>query len=683
MDTLNAPITTLPGIGELYQKKLAKLNIHTLFDLLTLAPRCYESREGPCKIAALIPGTQARIIGTVVDARITYGRRQILSVILEDDTGVMTLKFFRFYPNQSKLFAPGRKVICFGEVKRFNSMLEMTHPEYSFDLEDDITYPDGPQIVPLYPLSEGLSQKRLQLYIQSALQKMRALPGEDLELIPPTLSNLGLWSFHDAIAGLHEPSEGIEHLHQGAHPCQIRLSFEELLAHRLAILSAQQMPSAPAMPMPLPTEALQRFLQKLPFELTSGQMQAFQEIAQDMQHTQPMQRLLQGDVGAGKTMVAFLAALIAMEAGYQVALMAPTEILAEQLFLKAQECFGETVQWLGGKLGKKAKQQVYADLHSGTCPFVIGTHALIQEGVKFKQLGLVIIDEQHRFGVVQRLSLQQKNLAAFTPHQLIMTATPIPRTLAMTLYAELKISSIRELPKGRKPIKTALISELKRDQIIQRLNQAQEQAYWICPLIEESELLDAEAAEATFLRLQAECPKLRIGLLHGRMKGEAKSQIMQAFKAAELDVLVATTVVEVGVDVPNASIMVIENPERMGLAQLHQLRGRVGRGHKDSACILLYQAPLSATAQTRLTALRDSQDGFYLADKDLELRGPGAFLGTQQKGSVNFRFASLMRDQHLLPQVKTLAAKMLQDHPHETTQLVQRWFATNADLLKA
>jgi ATP-dependent DNA helicase RecG len=683
MDTLNAPLTTLSGIGELYQKKLAKLKLFKLFDLITLAPRCYESREGPQKIAHLTPGQSARVVAKIVDARITYARRQILSVMIEDETGVLNLKFFRFYPNQVKLFAPGRSVICFGEVKRFNGLYEILHPEYSFNLDDDITYPDGPQIVPLYPLSEGLSQKRLQQYIRSALDQIRHLSEMELELIPATLSNFGLWRFQEAIHFLHTPTDHLDLLNQGMHPCQIRLSFEELLAHRLAILSAQQTPAAPAQPMTLRQETLSHFLKKLPFELTAGQCDAFKEIANDMQKSQPMQRLLQGDVGAGKTMVALLAALIAIDAGYQVALMAPTEILAEQLFLKAQECFGDQVAWLGGQLSKKKKLQVYTALESGTCPLVVGTHALIQDSVQFKNLGLVIIDEQHRFGVLQRLSLQQKNQAQFTPHQLMMTATPIPRTLAMTLYAELKISSIRERPKGRKPIKTALISELKRDAIIQRLNQAQEQAYWICPLIEESEMLDAEAAEATFSRLQSECPKLRIGLLHGRMKADAKSQIMQAFKAGELDVLVATTVIEVGVDVPNASIIIIENPERMGLAQLHQLRGRVGRGHKESVCILLYQAPLSATAQTRLMALRDSQDGFYLADKDLELRGPGEFLGTKQKGSVNFRFASLMRDQHLLPQIKMLADHMLQDYPLQSAQLIHRWFDQQTELLKA
>ena len=681
MNTLDAALTTLPGIGELYQKKLAKLGVFTLFDLITLAPRCYESREGPKKIADLIPGTSARVIGKVINAKILSARSKILNVAIEDETGVLNLKFFRFYPNQSKLFTPGKWVHCFGEIKQFGHLLEITHPEYSFSMEDDIANPDGPQILALYPLSEGLSQKRLHSMIRNALQKIRH--EEELELLPPNLTTFGLWSFQEAITFLHDPDSDLHLLNHGQHPCQIRLSLEELLAHRLALISAQQQITNPAQPMPMPQSRIQQFLKKLPFALTAGQTQALQEIAGDMNQTTPMQRLLQGDVGAGKTIVALLSALIAIDAGYQVALMAPTEILAEQLFLKAQELLEIKVSWLGGKLNKTAKVQVYADLQSGECALVIGTHALIQEGVQFKNLGLVIIDEQHRFGVIQRLSLQQKNQAHFSPHQLIMTATPIPRTLAMTLYAELKISSIQELPKGRKPIKTALISELKRDQIIQHLNQAKEQAYWICPLIEESELLDAEAAEVTFERLQIECPRLRIGLLHGRMKADIKSQVMQAFKAGELDVLVATTVVEVGVDVPNASIMIIENPERMGLSQLHQLRGRVGRGQKESACILLYQAPLSATAQTRLMALRDSQDGFYLADKDLELRGPGEFLGTKQKGSVNFRFASLMRDQHLLPQIKMLADQMLQNHPTETKQLIQRWFGSNSELLKA
>ncbi|MCX7123143.1 MAG: ATP-dependent DNA helicase RecG [Gammaproteobacteria bacterium] len=683
MTILHAPLTCLSGIGELYQKKLAKLQIFNLFDLLTFAPRGYESREGPKKIANLIPGTSARVVGTVISTKILYARSNILNVLIEDETGTLNLKFFRFYPNQIKLFSAGKPLTCFGEIKRFGSTLEITHPEYSFDLEDEVAHPDGPQILPLYPLSEGLNQKRLHNYMERALQKLDHCDDVELELLPPDLSNIGLCSFRAAITFLHQPTDGLDQLNLGYHFSQIRLSFEELLAHRLALLSAQKQKISPAKAMPLPQARIQAFLKHLPFELTSAQINALQEIAADMNQSTAMQRLLQGDVGAGKTIVALLSALIAIDAGYQVALMAPTELLAEQLFLKAQELEGVSVRWLGGNLSKKAKSKVYENLQSGECSFVVGTHALIQEGVQFKNLGLVIIDEQHRFGVIQRLSLQQKNQANFTPHQLIMTATPIPRTLAMTLYAELKMTSIQELPKGRKPIKTALISELKRDQIIQRLNQAQEQAYWICPLIEESELLDAKAAETTFESLQAECPTLRIGLLHGRMKGETKSQIMQAFKAGEIDVLVATTVVEVGVDAPNASIIIIENPERMGLSQLHQLRGRVGRGQKESACILLYQAPLSATAQARLTALRDSQDGFYLADKDLELRGPGEFLGTKQKGSVHFRFASLMRDQNLLPQIKMLADRMLTAYPAETQKLIQRWFGKNSELIKA
>ncbi len=685
MTQLFAPLTSLPGVGELYQKKLAKLNITTVFDLLTLAPRGYENRDAPQKIATLSSGQKAQIKAQVIDARIITGRKRILSVMLEDETGALQLKFFRFYPSQSKQFMPGKTLLCFGEVRRFNGLLEMLHPEYHFaETEEE---PLGPEIRPLYPLTEGLSQKRLQNYIHHALQILQRLPIEELELLPADhLPSLGLWSFRQALQFLHQPEGDLALLQKDVHPCQIRLSFEELLAHRLALSSAQrQAMMMPAPALPFPQKAVQDLLSSLPFTLTAGQLQAFAEISQDLKSQKPMQRLLQGDVGAGKTIVAFLSALVTLEAGYQVVLMAPTEILAEQLFQKAK-IISPQVAFLGGKQSKAEKTQCYAQLESGEIRWVIGTHALIQGPVQFKNLGLIIIDEQHRFGVLQRLSLQHKNQNSLTPHQLIMSATPIPRTLAMTLYAELSISSIQELPKGRQPIKTALISELKRNEVITRLNEASgkgDQAYWICPLIEESEALDAEAAIATFLRLQKECPKLRIGLLHGRLKTEEKSTIMQQFKSGKLDVLVATTVVEVGVDVPNASIMVIENPERMGLSQLHQLRGRVGRGHKESACILLYQAPLSATAQARLTALRDSQDGFYLAEKDLELRGPGEFLGTRQKGSVHFRFASLMRDQHLLPQIKMLADRMLLEHPEQAQKLITRWFGSQSQFIRA
>lgn len=670
MSKLLDPIDTLPQVGEYYQKRLHKLGLMTLFDLLCYAPRAYEYRAAVKKIAELRPGESARVHARILEAQVIYRKSKMLNVVVADDSAALTLRFFRFYPSQLKQFAPGRDLSCFGEIRQVGRSLEMSHPEYSFELEEET----GAQVLPLYPLSEGLSQKRIRAYIESVLIKAAYDP--ELELLPDALRQKeGLISFKEAITLLHQT----EHTE-----AKKRLSFEELLAHRLAIKKSQVDPGHHAPALVLDQNQWGGFIKRLPFVPTHDQTQAFQEIAADMGKTRPMRRLLQGDVGSGKTLVALMSAWLALSHGYQVALMAPTEILATQLFQKAHELLaplGFQVDLLTGGQSKKAKAVLSAALSQAQAQMVIGTHALIQDGVEFKKLGLVIIDEQHRFGVAQRLRLNQNGT-----HQLIMTATPIPRTLAMTLYSELHISSIHELPRGRKPIKTALIGEERRDEIIQRLKElckAGKQAYWICPLIEESENFEAEAAEVTFKRLSKELPHLSIGLLHGRMKAAEKEQTMQAFKNGDLSILVATTVVEVGVDVPNASIIIIENPERMGLSQLHQLRGRVGRGAIESFCVLLYQAPLSATSYERLLALRDRQDGFYLADKDLELRGPGEFLGTRQTGVFNFRFASFMRDQHLLPAMTNAAEWLLKNAPQAAALLVERWFGQSVEFVKA
>ncbi len=668
MSKLTDSIETLSGVGEAYQKRLRKLGLHRLFDVVCYTPRTYESRASVKKIAYLHPGESARIHACIVSTEVVFRKRKMLNVVVADDSAILTLRFFHFYPSQLKQFAVGREISCFGSVRQVGRVLEMGHPEYSFELEEEA----GPQVLPLYPLSEGLSQKRIRSYVESALIQLNHDP--ELELLPHALCEKeGLISFKDAITLLHQ-TDSID--------AKKRLSFEELLAHRLAIKKSQVNPGNNAPLLSMDREGWNALIKSLPFVPTDDQLKAFQEIAADMGKTRPMHRLLQGDVGSGKTLVALMSAWLALSQGYQVAFMAPTEILATQLFQKAQELltpFGFQVDLLTGGQTKKNKTALSAALSTGQAELVIGTHALIQDGVQFKNLGLVIIDEQHRFGVAQRLRLNQNGT-----HQLIMTATPIPRTLAMTLYSELHISSIHELPQGRKPIKTALIAEERRSDIIQRLKQSCEQgkqAYWICPLIEESDHVEAEAAEVTFKRLSKELPHLAIGLLHGRMKSSEKEAVMAAFKAGTLSILVATTVVEVGVDVPNASIIIIENPERMGLSQLHQLRGRVGRGAVESFCVLLYQAPLSPISYERLLALRDRQDGFYLADKDLELRGPGEFLGTRQTGVFNFRFASFMRDQLLLPTITHAAEWMLKHASTEATLLIDRWFGQGIEFL--
>lgn len=670
MSRLTDSIETLSGVGEAYQKRLRKLGLHRLFDVVCYAPRAYESRASVKKIAYLHSGELARIHVRILSAEVVVRKRKMLNVVVTDDSALLTLRFFHFYPSQLKQFTEGRELSCFGSVRQVGRVLEMGHPEYSFELEDEV----GPQLLPLYPLSEGLSQKRIRAYVDSAL--IQASQDPELELLPRALCEKeGLISFKEAITLLHQ-TDSVE--------AKKRLSCEELLAHRLAIKKSQVNLGNHAPLLSMDRAAWNVLIQSLPFVPTDDQLKAFQEIAADMGKTRPMHRLLQGDVGSGKTLVALMSAWLALSQGYQVALMAPTEILATQLFQKAQELLtplGFQVDLLIGGQSKKVKTALTKALSQGQAELVIGTHALIQDGIEFKNLGLVIIDEQHRFGVTQRLRLNQNGT-----HQLIMTATPIPRTLAMTLYSELHISSIHELPKGRKSIKTVLIAEERRSELIQRLKKNCEQgkqAYWICPLIEESDNVEAEAAEVTFKRLSKELPHLAIGLLHGRMKSSEKEAVMAAFKTGILSILVATTVVEVGVDVQNASIIIIENPERMGLSQLHQLRGRVGRGAIESFCVLLYQAPLSPMSYERLQALRDRQDGFYLADKDLELRGPGEFLGTRQTGVFNFRFASFMRDQHLLPVITSAAEWMLANAPQEAALLVERWFGRGLEFIKA
>ncbi len=681
MSPFQQNIDTLPQLGAFYQKKLNKLNIFNLFDLLLYVPRLYEERKKTTSIREIILGDKNAIVGKILDGRVVVTRRRMLLVTLADGTGLLTLRFFHFYPNWTKQFPMGEHLYAFGEVRLVGGNFEMMHPECRLVEREGVSA----ESYAVYPLSEGLTQNRIRGFIDSAFLKTKSMAiAEDL----PTeiIKKFHLEPFWSALQFIHYPPTNVvlTALNAYQHPAQKRLIFEELLAHRLAV--RQPLKDEKATVIHVDKTKLHEFIKALPFELTNGQSQAITEIIQDLQQPSPMQRLLQGDVGSGKTIVAFLSALAAMQAGFQAALMAPTEILAEQLFEKAHALFtplGFSIIALLGKMSTKMKQEAYAKIAGGEANFVIGTHAVIQDEVVFHNAGIIIIDEQHRFGVGQRYKLHQQ--AGGATHQLIMSATPIPRTLAMTLYADLAISNINELPKGRKGIETVLIADTRREEIIARLKEAclrGEQAYWICPLIEESLQLELEAVEATFKRLSQELPTLTIALLHGRMKGKEKSRVMQEFKAGKIQILVATTVVEVGVDVPNASIMIIENPERMGLSQLHQLRGRVGRGTKPSYCVLLYHPPLGETAMARLTTLRYCQNGFELAEKDLELRGPGEFLGTRQTGGIQFRIASLIRDRALLSEVHEAAEIMRQKYPEEAKALVAKWFSQGLEFMR-
>jgi len=626
-------------------------------------------------------GDLVQIEGEVVGTSIQFGRRRSLLCMVKDRSGVISLRFFHFSAAQKTALDAATRIRCFGEVRRGRSGFEMYHPEYQLLAEGEQP-PVAEVLTPVYPTTEGLQQGRLRKIIGQALTLLEHSPPRDL-LPESLLQPFDLPSLNAAIAMVHSPPADAPQawLSAGANPGQKRLAFEELLAHRLCMRryrsSSDQLSGPKLVEDPALTQGL---LQQLGFTLTGAQQRAYSEIGQDLGSGQPMLRLLQGDVGSGKTVVAALAALQAIASGYQVALMAPTEILAEQhLFTFRQwlEPLGISIGWLSGKSKGKQRRQTLDALQAGECQLLVGTHALFQEGVNYQRLGLVIVDEQHRFGVHQRLALRDKAASDDgNPHQLVMTATPIPRTLAMSAYADLDSSVLDELPPGRTPVNTALVSAQRRDEVITRISGAcadGNQAYWVCTLIEESEALQAQAAEATAEQLRELLPELSIGLIHGRLKAAEKADIMASFKRGDLSLLVATTVIEVGVDVPNASLMVIENPERLGLAQLHQLRGRVGRGQKESHCILLYQNPLSETGKKRLQVMRESTDGFYIAERDLEIRGPGQVLGTQQTGLMTFRIADISRDAGMLDDVKQACDVVMQQYPEIIDPLITRW----------
>lgn len=675
-------ITHLKGVGEALAEKLAKLSIVTLQDLLFHLPLRYQDRTRITPIGALFVGQDAVVEGAVISASVLMGRRRSLLVKLQDGSGTIGLRFYFFNQSQKNSFIKGARVRCFGDVRAGASGLELYHPEYRI-IADDKIMPVEQTLTPIYPTTEGLTQQRLRQLVE---QTLGLLSSHNLPDYLPTnlIEHYDLGDLREAICYLHHPppDANAQLLAEGKHWAQKRLIFEELLSHQLSLQRLrEQIRSQSAIAIAYSTKLVPAYLKQLPFSPTQAQQRVVQEVTYDLGMPLPMLRLVQGDVGAGKTVVAALAALPVIEAGYQVALMAPTEILAEQHFLTFQRWFeplGIKVAWLAGKLKGKARQNALTDIAEGTA-MVIGTHALFQRDVFFKQLALVIIDEQHRFGVEQRLALRNKGVdGLFLPHQLIMTATPIPRTLAMSAYADLDTSILDELPPGRTPVSTVVIPDSRRPEVITRVQQAckeGKQAYWVCTLIEESEELTCQAAETTFTELSELLQGVSIGLIHGRMKANEKLALMQCFKEGELQLLVATTVIEVGVDVPNASLMIIENPERLGLAQLHQLRGRVGRGQAESFCLLLYHAPLSRIAQERLSIMRETNDGFIIAEKDLEIRGPGEVLGTRQTGLLQFKVADLMRDSDLLPDIREATQELVENHKESIDLLLDRWVA--------
>ena len=677
------PLSSLVGVGPALVATLARRGLLCLQDLWFTLPLRYEDLTRITPVAALQSGQRAQVEGVVTQVETGFRFRPLLQVVIEDGSGTaLVLRFIHFRRAQAAQFVPGMRVRAYGEVREGHQGLEIVHPRYRvFDAR-------APQLAThlgaVYPLTEGVTNARMASLVTRALAQLPC--AAELDLLPPIDSAaLALPDLRSALLAVHQPApdDDLAALLAGTHPAQRRLAFEELLAQHLALRQLRQRARSHAAPVCAEGRALMHRLRvNLPYALTSAQQRVLDEILADLATPQPMLRLVQGDVGSGKTIIAALAALAVVASGRQVALAAPTELLAEQhyrSFVTWLQPLGIEVLWLAGKVQGRARNAALKRLSEGAA-VCVGTHALMQEGVQFRNLGLAIVDEQHRFGVHQRLSLVEKGgMADEVPHQLVLTATPIPRTLAMTAYADLDISVLDELPPGRIPVQTTLVAASRRAEVIERIHHAcanGRQAYWVCTLVEESDVLAAQAAAVVHTELSAALPMLSIGLVHGRMKPAAKQAVMDAFKRGELALLVATTVIEVGVDVSNASLMVIENAERLGLAQLHQLRGRVGRGSTASHCVLLYQPPLSASARARLSLLRESNDGFRIAEMDLKLRGAGEMLGTRQTGLLALRVADLARDADLLPMVRELADRLLQSDPGRAELILQRWFGS-------
>jgi ATP-dependent DNA helicase RecG len=688
---LSESVGKLTGIGLQTLNRLEKLGIRTIQDLIFHLPLRYEDRTKVYPIGTLLVGMTVLICGRVEYIDILPRGRKSLVCRISDDTGYITLKFFHFSANQHNRLKPGTLISCFAEVRHGFRGLEMVHPDYQVILNPDVDITQT-RLTPVYPLTEGLSQTILRKAVKQALSVWNSEPSSLIDWIPSLiLKRFGYPTLAEAIQTLHAPDDSVSlaALQNGSIPALKRLAFEELLAHHLSLRISRNKTKAwqaPVFRLCTDNAISEQFLSALPFKLTGAQQRVIAEIEADCLEQHPMMRLVQGDVGSGKTIVSAYAALLALVAGYQVAVMAPTELLAEQHkrnFSVWFEGFQTKVVFLTGQIKGNARKDILQSLADGSAGIIIGTHALFQESVTFHRLGLVIIDEQHRFGVHQRMALREKGQKGNTrPHQLVMTATPIPRTLAMLQYSDLDISIIDELPPGRKPIVTSVIPAERRTDVIERINSwisKKRQVYWVCTLIEESEVLECEAAEKTAEQLTIALPDVRVALIHGRMKSKDKDVVMQAFKNHQIDLLVATTVIEVGVDVPNAGLMIIENPERLGLSQLHQLRGRVGRGEDDSYCLLMYQSPLSDTARQRLGILRDSNDGFVIAEKDLELRGPGEVMGTRQTGSINFKIADLARDAGLLDAIQEVVEQIVIQSPEAIQPLCNRWLGASTD----
>ncbi len=673
--TLDTQLTYLKGAGAAVAQRLASLGLRRVGDLLFHLPLRYEDRRAFRAIGGLRAGEDALVRGRIVAAEVKLARRRMLLVVLEDATGSMTLRFFHFNDSQRRGLAVGRWMQAYGSARVGLSGVEMVHPQYRVTDDAEALAPEA-TLTPVYPTATGVTQVRLRGMIDQAL----AVAAEDPAL-GSELPDLGAPATMDALRLIHRPSADADArlLLEGRHPAQQRLVREELLAHQLGMrLLRSRLKSRPARVLPAAGDAVAELQAALPFSCTGAQRRVLDEVAADLVRTQPMLRLVQGDVGSGKTVIAAAALLAAQRSGLQAALVAPTELLAEQHFRTLSAWLGDLeveTAYLSGRLKKSERTAIAARVAGDEPLVVIGTHAVFQAQIEFSRLAMVVVDEQHRFGVQQRLALRDKG-GRYAPHQLVMSATPIPRTLAQTVYADLDVSVIDELPPGRTPVTTVVLSNERRADVLRRIGEAcaaGRQVYWVCTLIEESEELDAEAAEATATRLRAELPGLRVGLVHGRMKATDKDLQMRAFKDGDTQLLVATTVIEVGVDVPNASIMIIENAERLGLSQLHQLRGRVGRGAQASQCVLLYQAPLGDAARARLETMRSTNDGFAIAQRDLELRGPGELLGRRQTGEIGMKLADPLRDAAAVPQLQRLADRWLETRPDLARTLIARW----------
>jgi len=681
----NQDLTRLRGVGPALAEKLHRLNIERPLDLLFLLPLRYEDRTRLTPLGGIVAGMKTVIEGEVALNEVVFRGRRTLLVRIFDGTGQLTLRFFYFSRAQQAGLKQGARVRCYGEVRKGAGGHEMIHPEYRVlagtqepSLEEALT--------PVYPATEGIQQPRLRNLINQALNTV--LPKVTDYLPAEMIESLELPDLRTAIRFMHRPDADADLglLAAGTHPCQRRLALEEMLAHHLSLRKIRERNRREtAIQLHRDHRLRDQFIKQLPFTLTGDQQKTLEEIEADLAGAHPMMRLVQGDVGCGKTVIAAAAALGAVAEGHQVVIMAPTELLGEQhrdSFAAWLKPLGVSVAWLSGSLKKKARDQAYAAIASGEAQVIIGTHALFQEGLTYQSLALVIVDEQHRFGVHQRLELVEKGkIGAALPHQLVMTATPIPRTLAMTAYADLDTSVIRELPPGRLPIQTVALPDSRRPEIVERVHKAcknGQRAYWVCPLIEDSDVIVSQAAEPTHQMLSEALPDLSVGLIHGRMKAEEKERAMQAFAAGKTQVLVATTVIEVGVDVPEATLMIIENAERMGLSQLHQLRGRVGRGSATSSCVLLYRPPLSGMAKRRIHVMRETNDGFEVAQQDLELRGPGEVLGTRQTGLMQLRVADLIRDAGLGSTVQKIANHLMRNSPEAVDEIIQRWIGSDS-----